>query len=586
VKGTSAYWADLAVVLGLVAALALAALGWGAATARLLGFERRKSCDLLRLSWLGWSALLLLIQLVQFVAPLSAPVASTIYLAGIVLAVPALRERFRTGVETRERWRPGRSAYAGAGGLVLTGFVASRAMAAPQAYDFGLYHLSVMRWATAHPIVPGLGNLQPRLAFNQSSLLFSASLDLEPYFGHGRVLAITYLTVLLALTVAGSTLGFGGAAGRPRIAAGRLEPAAALLLAPVTAYLVVYSPDLSSATPDQVSSYLQIAAFLALCRGIDCWRSGERAAAELRSLALLASTAITVKLSSFGFAAVCLAIALGFAGRGGRLRSALASAALPALVLLVWMGRGVVLSGMPLFPSTVARLPVEWAVPREAAIDTANWIYSWARRPSADWGEVLERWDWLGPWFRSVRGRTVEFAGPLTLAVALAAALGILALTRTRPLDRRLAWIALPPLAGTIYWWGLAPDPRFLGAQAWLLAVAAALLVGARLGLAAGSRSATAATAVAVALFAAPPVMEAAKRGLRPKISTVGIQAPRQVRLRAVRNEQGVRFFVPRRGDQCWAAPLLCVPKLDPALRLRDPHDPGRGFRVAAGEAP
>jgi hypothetical protein len=48
-------------------------------------------------------------------------------------------------------------------------------------YDSGMYHAPTVEWFKAYPVVPGLGNLHGRLAFNPSGLLFAAMLDRGPF---------------------------------------------------------------------------------------------------------------------------------------------------------------------------------------------------------------------------------------------------------------------------------------------------------------------------------------------------------------------------------------------------------------------
>src|SRR5262249_3841379 len=54
------------------------------------------------------------------------------------------------------------------------------------AYDSGMYHIPAMDWAKGFPIVPGLGNLHGRLAFNCSSLLYAAMVDVGPWSGRSN----------------------------------------------------------------------------------------------------------------------------------------------------------------------------------------------------------------------------------------------------------------------------------------------------------------------------------------------------------------------------------------------------------------
>ena len=74
-------------------------------------------------------------------------------------------------------------------------------------YDHGLYHMQTVRWIHDFAIVPGLGNLHHRLAFNNASFLYAALLDSGPLAGRGYYLANTLPAFALILQCAA---GFGG----------------------------------------------------------------------------------------------------------------------------------------------------------------------------------------------------------------------------------------------------------------------------------------------------------------------------------------------------------------------------------------
>ena len=50
-------------------------------------------------------------------------------------------------------------------------------------YDTGLYHAQAVRWINEYGVVPGLGNLHFRLAFNSAWLVFSSFFDLLAFDG-------------------------------------------------------------------------------------------------------------------------------------------------------------------------------------------------------------------------------------------------------------------------------------------------------------------------------------------------------------------------------------------------------------------
>ena len=57
-----------------------------------------------------------------------------------------------------------------------------RFIEAGPSYDAGLYHIPYMNWVSAGPAPFGLANLEGRLGFNSSWLMFDAAFRM-PYFG-------------------------------------------------------------------------------------------------------------------------------------------------------------------------------------------------------------------------------------------------------------------------------------------------------------------------------------------------------------------------------------------------------------------
>jgi hypothetical protein len=72
-------------------------------------------------------------------------------------------------------------------------WLANRAIGPALNADSGLYHFTSVRWATSYPIVPGLGNLHYRLAFNSSYFLYVASLDIGAWAHESHHLANGFL---------------------------------------------------------------------------------------------------------------------------------------------------------------------------------------------------------------------------------------------------------------------------------------------------------------------------------------------------------------------------------------------------------
>ncbi|MEX2611286.1 MAG: hypothetical protein WEA24_15290 [Gemmatimonadota bacterium] len=143
--------------------------------------------------WLGLAGCLAFLQLWHLLLPVDGRAA--LLLLGVGLA------GFRSGRGSAGVARPG--AYGVALLLLLPAVLvlANRALGEATVYDSGLYHFANVRWATEHALVPGLGNLHARLAFNQSYFLLVAGLDhpLPGLDGHRLVNGILYVALLAEL---------------------------------------------------------------------------------------------------------------------------------------------------------------------------------------------------------------------------------------------------------------------------------------------------------------------------------------------------------------------------------------------------
>src|SRR5260370_1151761 len=74
---------------------------------------------------------------------------------------------------------------------------------------------------------------------------------------------------------------------------------------------------------------------------------------------------------------------------------------LSGVIVLPWMGRGLVLTGYPFFPSTAFSIPVDWKVPAFETQLQADFARSFARVPELTY-EYAHGWHWLRPWFREL----------------------------------------------------------------------------------------------------------------------------------------------------------------------------------------
>jgi hypothetical protein len=438
----------------------------------------------------------------------------------------------------------------------------------------------MIRWINCYPAIPGLGNLHGRLAYNQSFFTYVAVLNFYPFFGYGRSLANSFLLLLLLAMVFPSMV---AVIRCPTllVKTHTFKYTSDIFVIPLIVYLSLSSNGVASPSPDLASSLLQIAMYIVLSHGIAEWDEGkQRQDYRVMLLVVLAATAGTIKLSNLAFSGAIIILSLAYAWYStGSCRKVVPSLLVPVIaVMLVWLIRGFIFSGAPLYPSTIGYLPAAWAMPKQEIIREANWIYSWARQPGAYWGNVIGRWTWIGPWLRRMLHHKIDMLFPLLLTIVFSFA----AITGDRKMKGRqphlLEWaILLPSLVGMGYWFVTAPDPRFANAIFFIAAISSTLLFLLR------KREILSIKMIGVILLLGNMHFIAyayINRGQVGVISTSGWQKVNEIPMDEKITSSGLMVYTPHKGDQCWDSPLPSTPYFNDKLRLRDPSRMDRGFAV------
>ncbi len=133
------------------------------------------------------------------------------------------------------------------------------------------------------------------------------------------------------------------------------------------------------------------------------------------------------------------------------------AAALPTLLMSMWLMKNFIVSGCLLYPSAGTCLDVSWAA-KANAIENANGITAWARHPQDDL-RPLHSWNWLWEWWWPNQRVFLVFMAATFTAVAS----GYWVFCKTEKHHRRD--VMLPALVitllGLALWFFKAPTPRF-----------------------------------------------------------------------------------------------------------------------------
>jgi hypothetical protein len=545
-------------------------LGWGSLLKTLIGNPFQKRLQFTD-AWLGLVAVIAFIETCHLWLPINWKLTLIVSLIGIAGLYPIIGNS-----SPLCNWR---STLRKLNPLVVlvTCFLlftwTALALTAPSIYDGGLYHFQAIRWLNEFPIVLGLGNLSGRLAFNQSYFPYLALLNIFPFFGKGYAFGGLLLMILTCATLYEAQLN--------KIRGGWwLNLWIMIALLPISRYL-------SSPSPDVAVVLTQVAIFIFLVKTYspdlqDQANTGYSAIMVFFLSCLL----VAIKLSGviFAFMAILLLIPCIRSSYSKYKRAYLASFLIGSYFIAIHLLRGVLLSGLPLYPSSLGAIwSVDWSVTRTQAIDEANWIYSWARDASKMPNEVLSSWAWFPAWADSFMGERWRYVYGALILVTID--LISLVTSKSAKQENKLFILFVPFVVAIIFWFLTAPDWRFLGAIPQLVIGLSGWLFIRRciprevFLLTDKFPSYTASSLVALTIL-----VLMTKTADFKTLPLSGWHDIPQVEVEMKETYSGLSIWVPVSGDQCWDSALPCAPKLNDELYLRGgkttPESPKEGFRV------
>ena len=550
--------------------------------------------------WIGLAGIVLFLQLWN----LAAPVDSWALIAVVATGLGGLAI---AGVRSGSRDRPAGEVDAGMvqsrvpawrwfALTVVSLWLANRSLAPFLAYDSGVYMIPGVEWARAFPAVPGLGALHGRLAFNSSNVLLAALLEAGPWAPAAPHLLGGFFLFLLSLRI-WSRVPIGSATEPGGVVRGTFD---LVLLLPliVVALDDQLIPSLSADVSVGVAMFASVSLMLERFSGDG---PGRNDPIPLIGAVAALVLAVTLKLSAAPFAlagcTVAAVVLFNDSRRGGVSRGVvLRVAAAAALVIGSWMLRGVVLSGYPLYPSTVLGAPVTWRVPAEQAMAERAWASEFARHwdPSTRGDNWLAATgpesgaDWVRPWLGSIASG--HDLGLVSLPLLLCAVCGFGLMFKRRSMYATgTGWLSVCTVLALLAWLAVAPRPSFGFGVVWVLA---ALWAGA---LASWLKPRTAARWVAVLtlLLGACVVANAVRLWYGDEFWTMRawewtlvqdadandwFREPAVPALSEYRTTSGLLVYVTEERSLCWRAPLPCTPSPARNLALRRAGDLSGGF--------
>lgn len=546
--------------------LYLIVAGVGLVSYHLLHLKPKASADWLLSFWFGWAIIIAFLQIWHLLLPITtttALIVTVIGLAGLVAASHDIRS------VTGTIWQQHRLFLLVLAFILLFMLAISpTAIVMDRIYDDGLYHIQNVKWINNFAIVPGLGNLQSRLAFNDNHTLFVALIQQMPLLPLAHFIAHGTFALAFLLQVGWSFYNVWQKQTK------EWAHYFYVLVFPIVFLITLIH--LGNIKNDYVILLLG----LLIAGYILTYLQGKSHMSLTTTVALtaLAVVSVTVKLSIAVFAGSLLLVMLFKAP----IRLLKVAVPITLLVVGIWMMRGVILSGYPTFPATVLPFPVEWRMPVKDVEQTMAGIRSWAREPHKSPEDVLGNLDWVSSWVQdklSNQAYWVEFWLPMVVGMMAALSIMIRPLVYQRAAAPvRHMWILpLISVIGLTYWWVSAPAIRFGWYSFWTFGISLLIIAMYQFGILRFRFVVVGLTAMTLTVIPAYPLEE-----LRSLDSTSYISLPgaRTIDYETHQTDSGLTVNIPTQDGRCWYAPLPCVSSFDPDLRLRNGQNLQSGFMV------
>lgn len=573
---------DISTLVLIYIVLTIAFYGWGKLTVWVLKVILPRSVETFFITiWIGWSTLLWILQIIHLKLPINWEVSMVLYPIGFIVGLLKVASTVYRWAQASIKPQFGEIIKISLFLIFMTLaaiWAASRGISGVSNYDSGLYHFNTIRWINSYPIVPGLGNLHDRFAYNQSYFLYAASLNFFPYFPFGHTVANSFLFLLSIATVLSALFITESSSSKANVY--RISNLFGFLL---VFHLGITSDGMSSPSPDLPSSIIQILLFIWFINVIQQVQAGSKPFEKLFNILVLATTLVTVKLSNLVFAASLAGICVAFTLRSIKdhlkfIKVNKWSILIPTAIFLIWMVRGVFLSGYPLYPSTFGRVNTDWAMPAEIVKQNANRDYAWARMQGRPPEEVLANMDWVRPWLSRTYKKykpDVIYPSLLAIGIGILTCLYMVQQKRFRVLLANTI-ILVPAVSSLLFWFFTAPEPRLAHALFLLLPLSAIMLFIVCLKDVSQPRAVNWVTVLTflttLGFLLAPQFPYIISSFTQQYVDIISVPIIEKT------TDSGLKVYTPETGDQCWNSPLPCTPYFDPKLRLRTPGILETGF--------
>lgn len=321
------------------------------------------------------------------------------------------------------------------------------------AYDSDLYHAQSIRWIEEYGVVPGLGNLHERFAYNSAAFAVNALYSMKWLLGRSLHTASGFFALLLCAAV---------------LELGRTWKEKKLRLADYAMigavyYLVTIWDEVTAPSSDYL---IMCTLFFIVIKWLLCLErdsgAAEKNAAPYALLCVAGVYALTLKLTAGLILLLVIKPAVSLI-REKRWREILLYLGMGLMVCLPWMARTVIISGWLLYPFPALDLfSVDWKMPAgPIAVDAAQ-IKTWGRALYNVSLVDLPMRQWFPGWFASTLSgmEKLLILGDLA-CIPLAAGYAVFSLVKKRKENLDILLVLATVISSYVFWQYSAPILRY-----------------------------------------------------------------------------------------------------------------------------
>ena len=331
-------------------------------------------------------------------------------------------------------------------GLLIAFYLVLVASSGIHISDTSLYHAQSIQWLQEYAVIPGLGNLHGRLAFNFMSFPLETLFAVDISFGSIKNSLLIYpLNGTLVVVLMFKLINSCKEANRKNNGQNIVFNFTLIFL-----ILLIFSSKISSPSPDTTCAVLIIYSLLLF---------NEIKHTEISWFHFILLTGLILLCVSFKLSSVCfLLLLIPVLVKEYSHKRLVVLTSFGLITFIPFFVRNYYLSGYLVYPfPSIDIFDVDWKIPIDKVISEKAWIKSWARIPSSPPNEVLNLKlnKWFTSWFFN---KNVIYKFLILINVFSIVPLVFHTIKKNISITITILVIQI----NILFWFFNAPDPRFI----------------------------------------------------------------------------------------------------------------------------